>query len=312
MTEARLTTNRTRNCRVATLLPGAIAALAMVAADAPPSFVNDVVPVLTRLGCNSGACHGKLAGQNGFKLSLRGYAPEMDHPAITRDARGRRIAKSRPRESLLLTKPLMKVPHKGGHRLIAGSPEYQTLLEWVAAGAPGPVAGEPVTTSRIARRARRERSYTARKRDSSRWPSSAYDLQNGERGRRHAARPLQVERGRARGGRRGGHGDRLAARRDGRHGAVSGAGRRPRRHDPVRPEGRPEGLRRAIELHRRSRDDPAPRAGAGAVARLRRRDVPPAGLARPDRRPARTGGGREGVPGRPRKPLRSARRWSIG
>ena len=127
---------------------GAVVALALVAADAPktpPSFVNDVVPVLTRLGCNSGACHGKLAGQNGFKLSLRGYAPEMDHPAITRDARGRRIAKSRPRESLLLTKPLMRVPHKGGHRLIAGSLEYQTLLEWVAAGAPGPVAGEPVT-----------------------------------------------------------------------------------------------------------------------------------------------------------------------
>ena len=76
-----------------------------------------MVPVLTRLGCNSGACHGKLAGQNGFKLSLRGYAPELDHVAITRDARGRRIAKSRPRESLLLAKPLMRVPHKGGKRL---------------------------------------------------------------------------------------------------------------------------------------------------------------------------------------------------
>lgn len=133
----------------------AVAALAMVAADAPrpagetkpiaPSFVNDVVPVLTRLGCNSGACHGKLAGQNGFKLSLRGYAPELDHVAITRDARGRRLAKSRPRESLLLTKPLMRVPHKGGRRLDAGSAEYKTLLAWVAAGAPGPVAGEAVS-----------------------------------------------------------------------------------------------------------------------------------------------------------------------
>lgn len=142
------------------LRPGlAVLALSMVAADAPPggaaakpappSFVNDVVPVLTRLGCNSGACHGKLAGQNGFKLSLRGYAPELDHVAITRDARGRRIAKSRPRESLLLTKPLMRVPHKGGHRLDAGSAEYKTLLGWVAAGAPGPVAGEAVS-ARIA------------------------------------------------------------------------------------------------------------------------------------------------------------------
>ncbi|HWE38789.1 MAG TPA: DUF1549 domain-containing protein [Isosphaeraceae bacterium] len=112
-----------------------------------PSFVNDVVPVLTRLGCNAGACHGKLAGQNGFKLSLRGYAPELDHIAITRDARGRRIAKGRPRESLLLTKPLLIVPHKGGHRLTVGTPEYQTLLAWIAAGAPGPAKAEPEVTA---------------------------------------------------------------------------------------------------------------------------------------------------------------------
>ncbi|HEX8202654.1 MAG TPA: DUF1549 domain-containing protein, partial [Isosphaeraceae bacterium] len=83
------------------------------------------------------------AGQNGFKLSLRGLAPEHDHIAITRDARGRRIAKSRPRESLLLAKPLMLVPHKGGHRLSVGTPEYQTLLAWVAAGCPGPTGAEP-------------------------------------------------------------------------------------------------------------------------------------------------------------------------
>jgi len=128
----------------------AILAAALVAADAPgepprpaPSFVNDVVPVLTRLGCNSGGCHGKLAGQNGFKLSLRGYAPELDYVAITRDARGRRLAKSRPRESLLLAKPLMRVPHKGGRRLNPGTPEYKTLLAWVAAGAPGPTGKEP-------------------------------------------------------------------------------------------------------------------------------------------------------------------------
>lgn len=123
----------------------ALLALAMVAADGPkaaPSFANDVVPVLTRLGCNSGSCHGKLAGQNGFKLSLRGFAPEQDFLAITRDARGRRLAKSRPRESLLLAKPTMRVPHKGGKALTPGTPEYTTLLAWVAAGAPGPVGGE--------------------------------------------------------------------------------------------------------------------------------------------------------------------------
>ena len=133
------------------LIAPALLALALVAADSPapadrtsPSFVNDVVPVLTRLGCNSGGCHGKLAGQGGFKLSLRGYAPELDHLAITRDARGRRIAKSRPRESLLLAKPLMRVPHQGGLKLKAGSPEYQTLLAWIAAGTPGPTGKDPV------------------------------------------------------------------------------------------------------------------------------------------------------------------------
>lgn len=134
-------------------------ALALIAADAPdatrptaearavPSFVNDVVPALTRLGCNSGGCHGKLSGQGGFKLSLRGYAPELDYVAITRDARGRRIAKSQPRESLLLSKPLMRVPHKGGRRLTPGTPEHQTILAWVAAGAPGPTGKEPTVES---------------------------------------------------------------------------------------------------------------------------------------------------------------------
>lgn len=126
-------------------------ALLCVAADDParpsvPSFVNDVEPILTRLGCNSGSCHGKLAGQNGFKLSLRGFAPELDHVSITRDARGRRIAKSKPRESLLLAKPLMRVPHKGGKKLDAGSSEYKTLLAWIAAGAPGPTGKEPTVT----------------------------------------------------------------------------------------------------------------------------------------------------------------------
>ena len=66
--------------------------------------------------------------------------------AITRDAKGRRIAKSRPRESLLLAKPLMRVPHQGGQKLKAGTPEYQTLLAWIAAGAPGPTGKEPVVT----------------------------------------------------------------------------------------------------------------------------------------------------------------------
>src|SRR4051812_19733688 len=71
---------------------------------AVPSFVNDVMPLFTRLGCNQGACHGKLAGQNGFRLSLRGFAPEWDHASLTREFDGRRVCTVVPEQSLLLRK----------------------------------------------------------------------------------------------------------------------------------------------------------------------------------------------------------------
>ncbi len=91
------------------------------------SFVNDVVPALTRAGCNQGACHGAAQGKNGFKLSLRGFAPDQDYIAITRQARSRRISLVQPAESLLLRKPLLQVPHRGGMALRRGTPEYAIL-----------------------------------------------------------------------------------------------------------------------------------------------------------------------------------------
>ncbi len=103
-----------------------------------PSFVHEVVPILTRQGCNQGACHGKGAGQNGFRLSLRGYAPELDHRWLTREFSARRMVPSVPEHSLLLTKPTGQVPHEGGKLFSVGSREYQTLLAWIRAGAPGP------------------------------------------------------------------------------------------------------------------------------------------------------------------------------
>jgi len=109
----------------------------------PPSFDRDVLPLLTKLGCNQGACHGKLAGQNGFRLSLRGFAPEWDHFWITREFFGRRISSARPEESLLISKPLGTVPHAGGRLLNAGSRESQLLLNWLQAGSPGPIKDEP-------------------------------------------------------------------------------------------------------------------------------------------------------------------------
>ena len=76
----------------------------MVKAQEPyqPDFRNHVIPVLTRLGCNSGACHGALAGKGGFKLSLRGYAPADDHFVLTRQAQGRRVNRLEPAQSLML------------------------------------------------------------------------------------------------------------------------------------------------------------------------------------------------------------------
>jgi hypothetical protein len=109
----------------------------------PPSFVNDVEPLLTRLGCNQGACHGKGAGQNGFRLSLRGYAPEWDHTWITRELDGRRINRADPEASLLLRKPLGRAPHEGGKLIAEGSRAHRLLLDWLRAGAPGPQKDDP-------------------------------------------------------------------------------------------------------------------------------------------------------------------------
>lgn len=107
-----------------------------------PSYLTEVVPVLTKAGCNQGSCHGKGAGQNGFKLSLRGYDPAADHRSITREADGRRIDPAQPDRSLLLTKATGRVPHEGGAVIRPTSREYQTLLAWLQAGAPGPDAKE--------------------------------------------------------------------------------------------------------------------------------------------------------------------------
>src|SRR5713226_8080765 len=80
----------------------------------PWTFRNHVIPVLTKMGCNSGACHGALAGKNGFKLTLRGYDPDTDYDTLTRSAGARRISLAEPTASLILTKPSFAIPHGGG------------------------------------------------------------------------------------------------------------------------------------------------------------------------------------------------------
>jgi hypothetical protein len=107
------------------------------------SFTNDVLPLLTKHGCNGGACHGKAVGQNGFKLSLFGFDPQQDYAAIVHDALGRRVSPGAPDDSLLLLKATAKVAHGGGQRFATDTDAYRRLLEWIAQGAAWGPATEP-------------------------------------------------------------------------------------------------------------------------------------------------------------------------
>ena len=107
------------------------------AADRPLSFRHDVLPVLSKAGCNGGGCHGALAGKGGFRLSLNAYDPATDHYNITRELRGRRVEFNDPARSLFLIKPTAAVRHKGGKVLHEDS-GLSNLLQWIQQGAPGP------------------------------------------------------------------------------------------------------------------------------------------------------------------------------
>ena len=98
-------------------------------------FVRDVNPTLSRLGCNSGTCHGAQAGKNGFKLSLRGYDPLYDVRSLADDLAGRRVNAASPTDSLMLTKPLGLVPHTGGKLIEPGDNQALVLYQWIASGA---------------------------------------------------------------------------------------------------------------------------------------------------------------------------------
>src|SRR5439155_22349536 len=106
------------------------------------SFQQEVLPILTRAGCNAGACHGTPAGKNGFHLSLRGYDAASDFRALTHEAGGRRLNRVQPGASLILLKAIAQVPHGGGLRLHQNSDQYLPLLNWISQGGledPAPV-----------------------------------------------------------------------------------------------------------------------------------------------------------------------------
>ena len=107
------------------------------------SFKQDVVPILSRSGCNQGACHGGQFGKGGFKLSLLGFAPERDYASLVREHLGRRVSLLRPDDSLILRKALLEFAHRGGKRFQRDSYDHQVLAAWLTAGAPAPQTGEP-------------------------------------------------------------------------------------------------------------------------------------------------------------------------
>jgi len=98
------------------------------------SFVRDIMPIISKAGCNAGTCHGAAKGKNGFALSLRGYDPLFDHRALTDDVEARRFNRSAPEKSLMLLKPAGAVAHVGGVLFQPGEPYYETIRAWIAAG----------------------------------------------------------------------------------------------------------------------------------------------------------------------------------
>ncbi|MBV9125801.1 MAG: DUF1549 domain-containing protein [Planctomycetes bacterium] len=112
----------------------------------PINFTNQIVPIFTKLGCNAGGCHGKASGQNGFKLSLLGFEPEVDYNALVKEGRGRRLFPAAPEHSLLLLKATSTIAHGGGKRLDPDSDEYKLIRRWIAAGTPFGKSDDPVVT----------------------------------------------------------------------------------------------------------------------------------------------------------------------
>src|ERR1044071_2703637 len=109
-----------------------VAAAEVRRAEPTVDFRSDVIAALSRAGCNSGACHGSPQGKNGFRLSLRGFDPDLDIHTLTRGEMGRRVDRARPENSLFLLKGTGSVAHQGGTRMRSGEPAYEILLRWVA------------------------------------------------------------------------------------------------------------------------------------------------------------------------------------
>ena len=144
--------------------------------DEELNFVHDVVPILTKAHCNSGACHAKAdVGQRGFRLSLLGFEPQEDYEHIVKEAKGRRVFPNAPEQSLFLLKATNTVPHGGGNKLAPGSEEYKTLVKWIGQGMPYADESDPELTAielepsrmTMAKKAKQQLKVTAKYSDGS-------------------------------------------------------------------------------------------------------------------------------------------------
>lgn len=109
----------------------------------PISFNLQVLPVLSKAGCNAGACHASQFGKGGFKLSVFAFDPDADYAAIVRDCQGRRADMIEPANSLFLLKPTMAIPHGGNRRIEPQSPDSELLKAWLKNGAARPDSNDP-------------------------------------------------------------------------------------------------------------------------------------------------------------------------
>ena len=116
--------------------------------DEPPiSFVRDIMPTISKIGCNAGTCHGAAKGKNGFKFSLRGYDMDFDYQSLIHDISGRRFNRAFPEQSLMLRKPTADVPHQGGQVIKPDSRNYRLFHQWIAEG----VVSDIKSTQRVER-----------------------------------------------------------------------------------------------------------------------------------------------------------------
>ena len=113
-------------------------------APQPLNFANQVNPIFTKLSCSSGGCHGKIAGQNGFRLSLLGFDPAFDYENLLKETRGRRVFPAAPEKSMLLTKGAGIVPHGGGKKMDPEGEEFKIVRRWIASGMPYGNSTDPV------------------------------------------------------------------------------------------------------------------------------------------------------------------------